>query len=262
VANPLIDRVQHLHRAVLHPLWLWIYATLLGALGTAAWLRDEFMPAKLQAKFKVMSLLPHLSFAWWVVAVLTGVVGVLVEGSFRIARDQAARIKALEGVLIDEPGGWSLTIETSGGSTGILTGDGTGMIAFQQFRFKNVSKSISRQLDVEIFGAPEAGRNERLLFRSTQDGRTKYQSDIENKVAANRNLRCIAFPVRLDPFDMAEGQIIIPVPAELTATRGNPKSVMEFVKTVSFVFHEHISGRDVRLYPGQKFDALKGQIEG
>ena len=92
----IIERGQHLHQAFLRPLWAWGWVGVVGLVSGLTWIRDEFIPAEVAAKLKIIGLLPHWSFGWWGAAWIGALWLVLFEGSYREARELRGKLARAE----------------------------------------------------------------------------------------------------------------------------------------------------------------------
>jgi hypothetical protein len=84
--EPVTGRARHFHDSLLRPLWSWIAVGLVGVLGTGAWLRDEFLDAEHQRRLQYVNFLPHWPWHGWALALVSCLVVVLFEGSYRVRK--------------------------------------------------------------------------------------------------------------------------------------------------------------------------------
>lgn len=81
------QRLDHLRRAFVRPAYAWLWVSALGLAGSLALVRDEIASPAWQARLKAVTLLPHLSLAWWVAIWAVTFWVILFEGSYRSARE-------------------------------------------------------------------------------------------------------------------------------------------------------------------------------
>jgi hypothetical protein len=87
MASPVTQRLRHFHVIVLRPLWAWISLIVFGLVGGLITFRDELLPADTAKNLRILAMLPHWAWGWWVMCLGIVVLLVVFEGSFRAHRD-------------------------------------------------------------------------------------------------------------------------------------------------------------------------------
>ena len=166
---------------------------------------------------------------------------------------------------LDSAHGWSVSISVSNGVLMLDAEDDANndlsAIIFQPLRFANAASKQRRILDVEIYSKWHPDGRERLLYRSFPGSITGYQKAIAASAQGHRMLNCIEFPLRIEPSDIVEGQIIAPYPADMKTLPHSENKAKALTTGLRFVFREHLSGRELVLGNGEYFDATRGQSE-
>jgi hypothetical protein len=81
------ERASHFCEIVLKRIWWLVFAIFFSAVSAAITWRDELLPPEIAQKYRVLNMIPHWEWGWWILISATAILLVLVDGSFRIHAD-------------------------------------------------------------------------------------------------------------------------------------------------------------------------------
>ena len=105
--NPLVARGKHIYEVVLRHLWRLAWVLLFGVVGGVLTWRDELLPENIKSKWRVLKMLPHWDWGWWVLIFATICVIIIFEASYQLrirADAENLRLRStLEGISLERP---------------------------------------------------------------------------------------------------------------------------------------------------------------
>jgi hypothetical protein len=81
-----IARARHWHAVIRRSVWRFV-ALFFSVAGALAFVRDEFLSPKWQARLKMPAWLPAWPWYWWAIAALLVAIAAILEGSYREFRE-------------------------------------------------------------------------------------------------------------------------------------------------------------------------------
>lgn len=77
------------------PTWKWLIVAPLGALGTGAFIRDELLKPEIQARYKLLKLLPHFTWEWYALLIVVIIIFIVLECAFQTIQKREEELEKL-----------------------------------------------------------------------------------------------------------------------------------------------------------------------
>jgi hypothetical protein len=91
----LLARAMHFYAIAVRQLWQLFFVVIFGTLaGLVTW-RDELLSPDSARHYRVLAMIPHWDWGWWVLVVAAFVIAVMVDGSYRITSELNRRVEEL-----------------------------------------------------------------------------------------------------------------------------------------------------------------------
>jgi len=78
------ERASHFSEILLRRAWSLSFAVIFSAFAAAITWRDELLSPETAQKWRVLNMMPHWDWGWWVLISAAVILAILIDGSFRI----------------------------------------------------------------------------------------------------------------------------------------------------------------------------------